>query len=71
MATKVKKTKASRKPKVSKGIHGGGGKVTLSPVQRVLLRGAQPKPFNLRSDAEQRAAEAQAVKAMHAVASAR
>jgi hypothetical protein len=71
MATKVKKTKSQRTPKVSKGIHGGGGKVSLSPIQRVLIRGAAPKPFRLRSDSEQRMAEAEAVKAMHRVASAR
>lgn len=68
MATKVKKTKSQRTPKTSKGIHGGGGRVSLSPLQRILIRGAQPKPFNLRSDAEQRAADRATVAAMHAVA---
>lgn len=29
--------KSKRKPKTSKGIHGGGGKVRLSEVQKALL----------------------------------
>lgn len=70
MATKQKSSKKPRTPKTSKRIHGGGGKVTLSPLQRVLIRGAQPRVFNLRSDAEQRAEEKAAVAAMHRVANA-
>jgi hypothetical protein len=68
MATKQKSSKKPRTPKTSKGIHGGGGRVTLSPVQRVLIRGAHPRVFNLRPDSEQRAAEREAVAAMHKVA---
>lgn len=71
MATKQKSSKKQRTHKVSKGIHGGGGRVHLSTLQRVLIRGAQPKPFNLRSDAEQRAAERATVEAIHRVATAR
>lgn len=37
MASQIKKTKKQRKPKTSKGTHGGGGKVTLTAVQLVLL----------------------------------
>lgn len=37
MAGKLKSTKKQRAHKVSKGIHGGGGKTTLTPVQRVLM----------------------------------
>jgi hypothetical protein len=38
MASKLKKTKKQRKPKTSKGIHGGGGKVHgFSEVDKVLL----------------------------------
>jgi hypothetical protein len=68
MATKQKSSKKQRTPKTSKGIHGGGGRVSLSPLQRILIRGAQPKPFNLRSDAEQRATERATIAAMHTVA---
>lgn len=32
---------ARRAHKVSRGEHGGGGKVTLSPVQKVLINGAR------------------------------
>jgi hypothetical protein len=32
-----KKTQRPRKPKTSLGIHGGGGKVKLTEVQKVLL----------------------------------
>ena len=37
MASQIKKTKKQRTPKTSKGIHGGGGKVTLTAVQKVLM----------------------------------
>lgn len=37
MASKLKKTKKARKPKTSKGIHGGGGKVTLTAIQLVSM----------------------------------
>lgn len=37
MAQKEKKTKASRAHKESKGKHGGGGKVKLTPIQKILL----------------------------------
>lgn len=34
------KAKARRRTKkTSKGIHGGGGNVTLTPLQRILIRG--------------------------------
>lgn len=39
--------KRKRKQKVSKGLHGGGGKTRLSTVQKVLLGGgllARPTP---------------------------
>lgn len=70
MATKQKSSKKQRTPKTSKGVHGGGGRVTLTQVQRVNIRGAFPKAFRLRSDAEQRRTETETVKAMRAVASA-
>ena len=70
MATKMKSSKKQRTPKTSKGIHGGGGRVTLSPVQRVLIRGAHPKAFSLRSDAEQRAEERAALTPVQRVAAA-
>ena len=37
MATQGKNSKRPRKPKTSKGIHGGGGKAQLDAVQLVLL----------------------------------
>ena len=52
MATGIKKTKKQRTPKTSKGVHGGGGKVTLSPVQRVLIRNAFPKAFRIQQHKE-------------------
>ena len=48
MATKQKSSKKPRTPKTSKKFHGGGGKVTLTPLQRVLIRGAHPRVFDLR-----------------------
>jgi hypothetical protein len=47
-----KTSKKPRTPKTSKKIHGGGGKVTLTPLQRVLIRGAHPRVFNLRDTRE-------------------
>lgn len=40
MASKVKKTKRSRKPKTSKGINSGGGKLgrNFTEVEKVLLK---------------------------------
>ena len=70
MATKQKSSKKPRTPKVSKRLHGGGGKVTLTPLQRVLIRNAHPRVFNVRLEHEQRAAEREAVAAMHRVANA-
>lgn len=37
MAEKMKKTKKARKPKRSKGEHGGGGKVHMTELQKVLI----------------------------------
>lgn len=37
MASKMKQSKKPRKPKTSKGIHGGGGKVSLTAIQLALL----------------------------------
>jgi hypothetical protein len=39
MAGKQGKSKATRKPKSGMGIHGGGGKVRLTELQKVLLGG--------------------------------
>lgn len=39
MAKQAKSSKKQRAHKVSKGIHGGGGKVRLNEVQKVLLNG--------------------------------
>jgi hypothetical protein len=64
---KQSNSKKPRTPKTSKGIHGGGGKVTLTPLQRVLIRNAHPKRFHLQ-DTKPRHFEA--VQAMHRVASA-
>ena len=40
MANKKKRT-----PKTSKGVHGGGGKVRLDAVQKVLLGGGLAQTF--------------------------
>jgi hypothetical protein len=42
MSTKQKSSKKQRTPKTSKGIHGGGGKVILSPLQKVLFAKRPP-----------------------------
>lgn len=50
MPSKMKRTKKPRKPKTSKGIHGGGGKVSLTALQLVLMNKgmmqvkSKPKP---------------------------
>lgn len=40
---KSKKSKKARAHKVSRGEHGGGGKVALSEVQKVLVSAGKPK----------------------------
>lgn len=39
MAGQGKTSKKARKTKVSKGIHGGGGKVRLTELQKALMGG--------------------------------